>query len=215
MSGAAERDQRAPARGRRAYLSSEQRRADVLAAARAEFVKSGYDGTTVREIARAADVNDAILYRYFTTKEHLFEEAVAAPLKEAITHAFAPAAGEAGIRAVSQQFFEELLEGMQEMAPLLLTVLGDAERGERFYREHFEPALDTMVERINENLDEWEHRDFDPHTAFRAAIGMCLQMALDARFGSRPARPPRELAPELLSIMWDGLRRRPEDDKRA
>jgi hypothetical protein len=43
------------------------------------------------------------------------------------------------------------------MVPLMLTVLGDAERGERFYREHFEPALDRMVERITENLDQWSH----------------------------------------------------------
>jgi hypothetical protein len=87
-------DAKPAARGRRPYLSSEQRRADVLEAARKEFVKSGYDGTTVREIAAAADVNDAILYRYFKSKQQIFEEAVAAPLQEAVNHAFTPVQGE-------------------------------------------------------------------------------------------------------------------------
>src|SRR5438067_6956042 len=126
---------------RRQRRPSAERREDVLAAARSEFVKSGYAGATVREIAAAADVNDAMLYRFFSTKEQLFEEAIAGPLEEAITNAFRAAPGDAEVREVSEDFVRDLLEAMRDIAPLLTVVLGDAERGTHFYRERFEPAL--------------------------------------------------------------------------
>jgi AcrR family transcriptional regulator len=171
-------------------------------------MRSGFDGTTVRKIAAAADVNDAILYRYFTTKEQIFEEAVAAPLEEAVIRAFAPASGDAGVRAVSEIFVRDLLEGMRDIAPLLVAVLGDADRGERFYRERFEPALALMTERIDQNLGEWSHREFDANLAFRAVFGMCLFISLDWRFGSGTQPSAGDIAPQLLSIVWDGLRSR-------
>jgi AcrR family transcriptional regulator len=71
----------APA-GRRPRRSSAARRADVLAAARRLFAAQGFHATSTRELARAADINDALLYRYFPNKEAiltaLVDEAIAA-----------------------------------------------------------------------------------------------------------------------------------------
>jgi AcrR family transcriptional regulator len=60
--------------------SSEQRRRDAAAtrqllldAARRHFARDGYAGTTVRDIADEAGVNVALINRYFTSKEGLFE----------------------------------------------------------------------------------------------------------------------------------------------
>jgi AcrR family transcriptional regulator len=44
----------------------------VLAAARAEFAERGYDGASVRGIARAAGVDPALVHHYFGSKEQLF-----------------------------------------------------------------------------------------------------------------------------------------------
>lgn len=57
----------APAR--RPRRSSHERRADVLAAARELFAQQGFHATSTRDLAAAADVNDALLYRYFPSKE--------------------------------------------------------------------------------------------------------------------------------------------------
>jgi AcrR family transcriptional regulator len=197
---------------RRPYKPAAVRRAEILAAARRVFVKSGYGGTTVRDIAADADVNEAMLYRFFPSKDSLFDAAVAEPLREAVSNAFAPVEGDAGVREVSETFVRDLLEAMEEIAPLLTVVLADSERGVRFYREQFEPELDRLQETIDINLDVWAHREFDAQVAMRAVFGMCLFVALDARFGSRKQPDPSVLVPELFSLFWDGLRRRPEDD---
>jgi AcrR family transcriptional regulator len=64
-----------PGRRSRAH-DPEGRRRDVLAAARRLFAAKGYEQTSVRAIAAAADVNQALVVTYFGGKEALFMEAV-------------------------------------------------------------------------------------------------------------------------------------------
>lgn len=58
---------------------SEAKRASILKAARGAFLKDGFSRAAVADIARAADVSTATLYKHFTSKEELF----AAVTKEA------------------------------------------------------------------------------------------------------------------------------------
>jgi AcrR family transcriptional regulator len=50
-------------------------RAALLVAARALMAEHGVEGTSTREVAAAAGVNQALVYRYFGSKEKLFAEA--------------------------------------------------------------------------------------------------------------------------------------------
>jgi AcrR family transcriptional regulator len=49
-----------------------QRRAQLLTAAAAAFVRGGYDGTSMEDVAEAAGVTRLIVYRIFATKEVLY-----------------------------------------------------------------------------------------------------------------------------------------------
>ncbi|GAA2266828.1 TetR/AcrR family transcriptional regulator [Streptomyces amakusaensis] len=49
----------------------------LLEAARDLFAERGYEGTTVREIAERAGANQALLFRYFGSKQGLLTEVVA------------------------------------------------------------------------------------------------------------------------------------------
>lgn len=53
--------------------------ARILDAARAEFGTHGWSGTTIRGIARGADVDPALVYHYFRTKRELLQEATQLP----------------------------------------------------------------------------------------------------------------------------------------
>ena len=53
-------------------LSSEERRAAIIKAVRRLFAEKGFDGTTTRELAEAAGVSEALLFKHFPNKEALF-----------------------------------------------------------------------------------------------------------------------------------------------
>src|SRR5690349_13547051 len=51
---------------------SKDRRQDIIRAAIELFAQKGFRGTTTRDLAAHADVNEAILFRHFKTKEELY-----------------------------------------------------------------------------------------------------------------------------------------------
>jgi AcrR family transcriptional regulator len=53
--------------------------ARILTAAREAFADTGLAGTTIRAVAREADVDPALVYHYFGSKEGLLEAATAPP----------------------------------------------------------------------------------------------------------------------------------------
>jgi len=55
-----------------AKLSCEERRIAILRAVRRVFAEKGFDGTTTRELADAAGVSEALLFKHFPNKEALF-----------------------------------------------------------------------------------------------------------------------------------------------
>lgn len=54
-------------------LTGEERRAAIIRAVRKLFSEKGFHGTTTRELAEAAGVSEALLFKHFPTKEALFE----------------------------------------------------------------------------------------------------------------------------------------------
>ncbi len=54
-------------------LSSEERKQAIIEAATPLFAKRGFVGTTTKDIAEAAEVSEALLYRHFPSKDSLFK----------------------------------------------------------------------------------------------------------------------------------------------
>jgi AcrR family transcriptional regulator len=90
----------------------EGRRRDVLAAARRLFAARGYEQTSVRAIAAAADVNQALVVSYFGGKEALFMEAVG---RFEVPHP--PGDGTEGLGARLARAYIERWEGMSDYDP--------------------------------------------------------------------------------------------------
>src|SRR5271170_3097074 len=53
--------------------------ARIVAGARDEFAQHGWAGTTIRAVARVADVDPALVYHYFGSKEGLLDAATNPP----------------------------------------------------------------------------------------------------------------------------------------
>ncbi|MEU9019927.1 TetR family transcriptional regulator [Actinomadura sp. NPDC048394] len=72
----------ASARGRRPGPT--ETREAILAEAREMFADKGYDGTSLRAIARAAGVDPALVHHFFGTKEGVFVEAMRFPVDPSV-----------------------------------------------------------------------------------------------------------------------------------
>lgn len=72
-------DEKGPGKARarrRARLSRERRREQILKSAEPLFAGAGLRSTTTAALAKAAGISEAILYRHFGAKQKLFEKAV-------------------------------------------------------------------------------------------------------------------------------------------
>lgn len=59
-------------------MTAGQRRQAILHAAAPVIARAGFEGASVREIAEAAGVSEALLYKHFPSKQALYDEALAA-----------------------------------------------------------------------------------------------------------------------------------------
>jgi AcrR family transcriptional regulator len=55
-------------------LDADERRKAIVTAALPLFARNGFAGTTTREIAEAADISEALLFRHFPSKRQLYGE---------------------------------------------------------------------------------------------------------------------------------------------
>src|SRR5579862_4940187 len=55
-------------------LDSDERRRAIVAAAVPLFARKGFAGTTTKELAEAAGISEALLFRHFPSKKQLYGE---------------------------------------------------------------------------------------------------------------------------------------------
>lgn len=96
--------------------------ARILAEARASFAEHGYSGTTVRAVARAADVDPALVFHYYGSKENLLDVATTPPqsfLDQIVS------AGQTPPAELGEQLVRQMLRNWQnpEHEPILRAVM--------------------------------------------------------------------------------------------
>ena len=111
--------------------------ARILAAAREGFAHEGWAGTTIRAVARAADVDPALIYHYYGSKEGLLDAATEPPARwlEAVAHTWRTPAcelGEALLRLMLGAWADD--EIGPALRAVLLTAAHDQTTRERLRR---------------------------------------------------------------------------------
>lgn len=96
--------------------------ARILAAARDEFAEHGWAGTAIRAVARAADVDPALIYHYFGSKDGLLDAATDPPRKwlESVVATWAAPTSDLG-----RQLIRNMLASWadEEIGPVLRAVM--------------------------------------------------------------------------------------------
>jgi len=161
-----------------------------VSAARQVFFERGLAGARTKEIAAAGGVNEGVLYRYFSSKEEIFQAAIIDPLEEFFERLLPLEAGainsaptvELREKAI-QQAEREWIEAMEEIVPLLgVALFSDKENGRRFYTERLYPLIVRAIEVAPLSTASWARPDVDSAVLVLSIFGINFAVALDRYF---------------------------------
>lgn len=169
-----------------ARMAGEERRLQLLAVAVSLFSERGFRGTTTKEIAQAAGVSEAMVFRHFATKEELY--AAILDHKACSGSNFQPAEMAAdGIRRKNDRaVFESLALGAlnhHEKDPefqrlLLYSALEKHELAQMFFDEFVRRVYEFLGDYLRERQREGALIEIDPAIVVRALIGMVMHHSL-------------------------------------
>lgn len=168
-------------------MAGEERRLQILAVAVSLFSERGFRGTTTREIAQAAGVSEAMVFRHFATKEELY--AAILDHKACSGGKFEPAemAADGIKRKDDRAVFESLALGAlkhhendPEFQRLLLhSALEKHELAQMFFDEFVRHVYEFLGGYIRERQREGALIEIDPAIVVRAFIGMVMHHSLN------------------------------------
>lgn len=174
------------ARRPRRYLPAAERRKSIIAAAQQVFSEVNLKGARTRDIAKAADVNQATIFEHFASKEALFQEAVVQPLIDAMRgmHArkeiYESAESPDDMARLALESATRHVADMNTIFPLFTAALfSEPNLGRELYREHIAP----LIRARGEILDGLTRDGLDLDFVGLANFGMLFAIALDRHFG--------------------------------
>lgn len=195
--------------------SGHERKRQIIEAAATLFSRQGFNGTTTREIARAAGVSEATVFKHFATKEELY-----AAIIEVKSHgmqaldAMAAAAqrdDDAGVlRALALEMIERTQADPTLMRLTFLSALEGHALSEMMYHSRVQKLDEFLSGYIARRVAAGAFRDVDPMQAAWNYIGM-VSHHIQRRefFGHKPpGDPPRErVIEEMVRLFLSGVSR--------
>ncbi len=197
-------------------FSAEDRRQQILEVAKAHFARRGYEGTTTREIALAAKVNEAIIFRHFPTKEELYWAVIDESCRTSGARSNLVEVLRRGgdLRTIFRDLAVEILERRsrdQALTRLLFfSALENHELSHRFFDHYVAHYYDTLAEFVQQQIEAGTMRPVDPWLAARGFLGMVVYHSLvDMLFGAARHKKydNQKIAEELSSIWLNGMLR--------
>jgi AcrR family transcriptional regulator len=194
---------------KRPRLSAGERRTKIIEAARTVFLEQGFVGTRTREIAEEAGITEAFLYRFFRSKEAIYEAAVREPIRALVAELISATegidAGGASGREVLRQTNQMLARFMDDSAPFLATVwLRELDQGREFYENELGAALRGPLNDVLAKITGW-HEPADARSfIFPAMVGTHVALAVDAMLRGVQL-DPRATGDQLTQVFSDGM----------
>lgn len=163
--------------GHQARLSSGDRRQQIVDVATQLFARQGYEGTTTRQIADSAEVNEAIIFRHFSTKEDLYWAVIEDQCRmragrEKLEHALGSGQDEEHIfTSIASEF---LTRDATLPRLLLFSALERHEVSQRFFKVHVSSYYEILGDYIRKRIADGAFREVDPILAARSFFGMLV-----------------------------------------
>ena len=195
-------------------MTKDETRIEILKAAMELFAKNGFRGTTTRDLAAHANVNEAIIFRYFTNKTELYrailEEKVHQGRDEQYKEVEQVAQSsdpQTFLEFLGNKFLERHEQDSTFMRLLLFSALEGHELADMFLGAL--AVRDPMVSYMERQMSEGTFRRVDPYLATRAFLGMFVcHIQMQEIFGQKKKRDfeRSEVVRTFVSIFLEGMR---------
>lgn len=213
-------------------MAAEERRSQIVRVAMRLFSERGFRGTTTKEIAHAAGVSEAIIFRHFATKEELY----AAIIDYKCCEGFGPgtAGGESGHPVIDalrarvadamerrddREVFRRIALAMMEhhardhefLRLLLYSALEGHQLAQIFWDRNVRVLYEFLGGYVRERQREGAFRSVDPFLVVRAFNGAIIHHSLNNILWERDAArrivnvPAEEAAREFTEILLRGV----------
>lgn len=199
-------------------MAGEERRLQILRIAVRLFSQRGFRGTTTKEIAQAAGVSEAMVFRHFATKEELYTAILDHKACEGGIEDPCALVADAVERKDDRAVFETLAfsalehhEHDHEFLRLLLhSALEGHELAQMFWDRNIVQIYEFLGGYISERQRDGAFRPIEPKIVVRAFIGMIIHHSLNNSLWDPSRRlldiTNEEAAREFTEILLRGIR---------
>jgi AcrR family transcriptional regulator len=198
-------------------MAGEERKLQILRVAVRLFSQRGFSGTTTREIAHAAGVSEAMVFRHFATKQELYaaildHKACTTPMgdpRELVCEAIARKDDRAVFEglALAALEFHELDDQFQRL--LLHSALEEHDLARMFWERTVLQFYEFLGDYISERQRDGVFREVNPKVIVRAFLGMMIHHSLNNNLWDRQRRllniTNEEAAREFTTILLSGI----------
>ena len=200
-------------------MSSEDRRRQLLESALDLFARKGFGGTTTKEIASAAGVTEAVIFRHFPSKQALYKAVLDFKvqdmgleewLKE--TRALMEANDDAGlIRTIMTGILCDFRTDPRYERVKLFAALEGHEVGLAHYRGYAIPIFQLLRDYLIRRQKEGALRECSPAAIVAAVSGMAQNYAvLTSMFGfGWPDMADDQVIADFTAIVMNGIQKKP------
>ncbi|CAN5584619.1 TetR/AcrR family transcriptional regulator [soil metagenome] len=172
-------------------MKGDARREQILQTAVDLFSQRGFKGTTTKEIARAAGVSEAMVFRHFATKDELYKAILDNKgCDDGVRH-FPWDKNEALKRAIEQKddfavFYNIAFDALNKhqedvgfMRLLFYSALEEHELAHRFFNEFISRIYDFIGGYIKTRQQDGAMREMDERIVVRSFLGMLIHHSLN------------------------------------
>jgi AcrR family transcriptional regulator len=202
-----------------ARMAGEERRLQILRVAISLFAKKGFRGTTTKEIARAASVSEAMVFRHFANKEELYKAILdhkacaGGSLDLCQSEVVADAIRRKDDRAVFERLGLALLHHHEHDTEFLGLLMHAALEGHELAQMFWERNVTQMYEFLRAYIAERQRegalREVDPRIIVRAFVGMIIHHSVNNSLWDTQRRlldiSNERAAREFTEILLNGI----------
>ena len=198
------------------------RREQILQTAVNLFSQRGFKGTTTKEIARAAGVSEAMVFRHFENKDALYGAILDTKGCQDGVRRF-PWEQNVALQAAIEQkddlavFYNIAFDALNKhqadegfMRLLFYSALEEHVLAERFFHEFIERIYEFIGGYVEQRQRDGAFREMNPRIAVRAFLGMLIHHSLNNILWDKRRTildiPNEEAAKNFAEILLNGIR---------